>query len=130
MNSCRKGKVGEREAAKFLRDIGFASARRSEQHCGAAGDADLIVEELTNLHIEVKRVQGMDVGTAALFDAMAQAIRDSAASGKVPVVLWRPNNKPWRLSWCVAGQIVTALASHELLMWLNKFAAAAGKERT
>lgn len=127
MNSCRKGKVGEREAAKFLRDLGFPSARRSEQHCGAAGDADILCEELPNLFVEVKRVQGMDIGTVALFDAMAQAMRDSAASGKVPVVLWRPNNRPWRISWVIDGALVTAAADWIVLGYLNS---RNGKERT
>lgn len=120
MNSCNKGKAGERDAAAYLRSIGFASARRTQQHCGTAGDADVICDELPNLHLEIKRVQGMDVGTQLLADAVDQAANDAIGTGRRPIVMWRPNGKKWRATISRDGFAWTASATHELLAWLNR----------
>ena len=67
--SRNKGKVGERELAKKLRELGF-DARRGQQFCGANGDADVV--GLPNIHIECKRVEAL-----RLYDAL----RDKAFRG-------------------------------------------------
>ena len=54
MNSREKGKRGEREAAKALTRIFGTAAKRSQQHCGADGDADLSPDSLPGFHVEVK----------------------------------------------------------------------------
>lgn len=102
VNSCYKGKASEREAARLLRDMGFTTARRTQQHCGKVEDgaADLVCTDLPNIHFEIKDDKQIKVGTAALVDAMAQAFGD-AFDDAVPVVLWKEYKKPdgWRLSW-------------------------------
>lgn len=81
-----KGKRGEREVAKKLRELGY-DAHRGQQFCGANGDADVI--GLPGVHIEVKRTESF-----RLWDAMAQA-RSDAREDEVPVVFHRKNNCPW-----------------------------------
>jgi len=85
VNSKEKGKVGERELAKKLREYGY-DTRRSVQYCGANGDADVV--GLPGVHIEVKRTERL-----SLYDAMAQAISDS--KGDMPAVFYRKNNSDW-----------------------------------
>ncbi|WP_425755113.1 putative PDDEXK endonuclease [Ihubacter sp. rT4E-8] len=86
MNSRNKGKRGELELAKKLREYGYR-CRRAQQYCGANGDADVV--GLPGLHIECKRVEKLN-----LYDAMAQAKRDTKP-GEKPVVFWRRNNHKW-----------------------------------
>lgn len=88
INSRRKGANGERELARKLREYGYVNARRSQQYCGANGDAD-IVDALDGVHIECKRVERLN-----LEDAMAQSKHD-AREGEIPVVMHRKNNCEW-----------------------------------
>lgn len=87
MNSRDKGKRGERELAAFLRANGF-DARRGQQFAGGADSPDIISELLKWLHIEVKRVERLN-----LIDACAQAEGD--CGGKRWVVIHRRNHAPW-----------------------------------
>lgn len=78
----QKGKAGEREAAAVLQQHWNATgARRAQQFCGAAGDADLI--GLPGLHCEVKRYAAI-----AALRFLHQAERD-AKPGSVPFVMMR-----------------------------------------
>ena len=86
MNSRNKGKTGELELAKLLRNYGFKS-RRGQQYCGTSGEAD--VTGLPGLHIECKRVEKLNLEAA-----MEQAVRD-ARTGERPAVFHRKNRKPW-----------------------------------
>lgn len=86
INSNRKGRNGERELARLLRGYGYA-ARRGQQYCGAAGDADVV--GLPGVHIEVKRTEKL-----SLYDALAQAIAD-ARPGEMPIVVHRRNDCQW-----------------------------------
>lgn len=90
MNSRQKGKRGELEFARLLRDHGFDNARRGQQYSGANGDADVI--GIDGLHIEVKRVEKLN-----LQDAFDQAKRD-ARTGEIPVVAHRKNNCEWLIT--------------------------------
>lgn len=81
-----KGKRGERELAKILRDYGY-DCRRGQQYCGSNGDADVV--GLPGIHIEVKRTERLN-----LYDALAQAGSD-AKQGEIPVVFHRKNNCEW-----------------------------------
>ncbi len=87
MNSRNKGKVGEREFAALLREHGF-DARRGQQFSGSPDSPDVVSEALAWLHVEVKRVQNLN-----LANACAQAARDSA--GKPWIVAHRRNHAPW-----------------------------------
>ena len=86
-NSRAKGAAGERELANKLKEHGF-TARRTHQFCGKAGDSDVVCEELDSYHIEVKRVQNLNVDKA-----IDQATRD--CGDKTPIVCHRKNNRPW-----------------------------------
>ena len=85
VDSRNKGKVGERELAKKLREYGF-EARRGQQYCGADGSADVV--GLEGIHIECKRTERL-----SLYDALSQAKSDS--KGGLPIVIHRRNNAEW-----------------------------------
>jgi hypothetical protein len=98
MNSRQKGKVGEREFAALLRENGF-DARRGQQFSGGAESPDVVSDALAWLHVEVKRVQNLN-----LADACAQAEGDCAgreapAGHKKPwIVAHRRNHAPWLIT--------------------------------
>ena len=85
-NSNQKGKRGEREWSSFCKEQGY-NTKRSQQYCGANGDADVIGIE--GLHMEVKRVERLNIT-----DAVVQAIND-ARGGEIPIVAHRKNNCKW-----------------------------------
>lgn len=87
MNSRSKGKRGELDLAKALRSAGYQT-RRGQQYSGTETSADVV--GLPGIHIECKRVE-----TLRLYDALAQAKRDTGGSGDLPAVFHRKNNEPW-----------------------------------
>lgn len=89
INSKDKGRRGEAELARKLREYGY-DARRGQQYSGANGDADVV--GLPGVHLEVKRVERLN-----LEDAMAQSKHD-AREGEIPVVIHRKNNCEWLCS--------------------------------
>ena len=84
VNAKQKGARFERYLASKLREYGY-DCRRGQQFCGANGDADVV--GLPGLHIEAKHQE-----TMRLYDWVAQAKRDSGASGKLPAVFHKKNN--------------------------------------
>ena len=86
MNSRQKGKRGELEAARLLREYGF-EARRGQQFSGANGDPDVV--GLPGIHLEVKRVEKLNLEAA-----MQQSIRD-ARENEIPIVMHRKNRGQW-----------------------------------
>jgi Holliday junction resolvase len=118
IRSRRKGKTGELQAAKFLRNLGF-TARRAQQYSGTESSADLIVEELPNLHIECKLRNDIGIHSQSLKDAMEQAIRDCGDGGKVPVVLWRKTRGQWALTFTDWGWLTTVTESQACNYWLR-----------
>lgn len=89
-NSKAKGSAGERELANKLKEHGF-TARRTQQFCGKAGDADVDCVELSSYHIECKRVERLNID-----QAMTQALND--CHDKTPTVFHRRNHKPWMVT--------------------------------
>lgn len=85
MNSCAKGKVGEREWAEWLRAHGYR-ARRGRQFSGSPDSPD-VVSELP-FHWEVKRVQALNIT-----ETVKKAVED--AGGQVPAIAHRRNNTEW-----------------------------------
>lgn len=85
-NSREKGKKGERELARQLRDYGY-DTRRGQQFSGANGDADVV--GLPGIHIEVKRAE-----QCRIYDWIQQAVRD-ARQGETPAVFWRKSRAGW-----------------------------------
>ena len=85
-NSNQKGKRGERELSSKLREYGY-DCRRSQQYCGANGDADVV--GLPGVHIECKRVEHLN-----LYNAIAQAKAD-AKNKEIPTIFHRKDNHEW-----------------------------------
>ena len=86
-NSRAKGKRGELEAAAALRKHLGIEARRGQQYHGGS-DAPDLRHSLPGIHIEVKRVERLN-----LDQAMDQAQRESGSN--TPLVLHRRNRRPW-----------------------------------
>ena len=95
--SREKGKRGEREFSKLLRDSGIP-ARRGQQFKGGEGSPD-IVSDLEGYHFEVKRVEKLNVE-----NAMEQALAEKA-TGQKAVVAHRKNNKEWLVTMRAADFI-------------------------
>lgn len=91
MNSKQKGARGEREFASLCRDEGY-DVRRTQQYCGNTGEAADVIG-LAGVHVEVKRVERLNID-----DAMAQAVRDSKGTKKVPIVAHRKNHCDWLIT--------------------------------
>lgn len=87
MKSRRKGKTGEREAAREFSRVLGVQARRGQQYAGGEDSPD-VVTDCEELHVEVKRTESL-----RLYQALEQAIND--AGDKLPIVLHRSNRKPW-----------------------------------
>lgn len=81
-----KGKRGERELAKILREYGY-ECRRGQQFCGLKGNADVV--GLPGIHIECKRVERINI-----YNAMKQA-KNEANKNDFPAVFHRKNNHEW-----------------------------------
>jgi hypothetical protein len=84
-----KGAAGELEACEVLARIGL-DCRRTVQYCGRGGTADIVCEGAPGLHIEVKRTERLNP-----YAFLDQAIRDSGASRRTPIVVCRSSYKPW-----------------------------------
>lgn len=100
-NSKAKGSAGERELANRLKDLGL-TARRTQQFCGKAGDADVDCVELSEYHIECKRVERLNID-----QAIDQSIRD--CGDKTPTVMHRRNKKPWLVTMFLEDWVRIAL---------------------
>lgn len=112
VNSRAKGARGEREAAKFLRGLGF-EARRGQQFSGSKDSPD-VVTNLAGVHIENKfGVQGMDLGTQLLDNAVNQA--KAECGGKRWVVLWKPSRCAWRLTYALPSGAVATVCGDEVI---------------
>jgi hypothetical protein len=89
INSRRKGKVGELEAAsEWNRLLPGAHARRSQQHSGTESASDLISPGTPHLWLEVKRVQKLN-----LQEVMDKSLEQCGELS--PVVLHRKNDSQW-----------------------------------
>lgn len=85
MNSRQKGKRGELELARVLREYG-CDAHRGQQFKGGSDSPD--VTGLAGYHIECKRVEKTDI-----YGWMEQSEKD--AGDDIPLVIWRRNGKKW-----------------------------------
>lgn len=87
-SSQRKGRAGELELVDLLRAHGFSDVWPGKpQSYGTEPD----IVGLPGVHIEVKRVERLNVG-----EAMSQAIRDAERfNDGVPALFHRRNRQPW-----------------------------------
>ncbi len=103
INAILKGKQGEREWAKWLREkLCCVGARRGQQYNGVDGED--VVHGIPNTHCEVKRDERLNINKA-----MSQAIRDSKG-GSVPYVAHRKNKTPWLITVRAEDLLVFAKA--------------------
>ena len=85
-NSRAKGKRGELEYAHWLRDNFGLDARRGQQYCGLAGNAD-VVNGFPNTHPECKWTESLNLGKA-----MMQAVADCGGDA-IPYVVSKKNRQ-------------------------------------
>lgn len=146
INSRQKGKRIEREAAEYLRSLGFENARRTAQVRGNNdGAADLECAALSGWHIEVKGDESIQVGSAGWRAAIRQAQRDlvgaeppqaialdgtpltttiNVFNGRRWAVLWRRKALPWCLTFCASDYgVVTQTGDMEIAEALKMTAA-------
>jgi hypothetical protein len=107
VNSCQKGKRGERAWRDVLIAHGY-SARRGQQFSGTPDSPDVVCLDLPGFHFEVKNVERLSVN-----EAMVQAVND--AGQKIPVVAHKRNRSDW---------LVTMRASD----WFRLLAAQPGQD--
>lgn len=109
-NSRAKGVSGELGARKVLEPITGIKWRRTQQHSAAGVVGDIEPDGYhpvwSRLHVEVKNVAAMKIGTQLWRDAMAQAERD-CPRGSVWVLLFKERRGTWMLSFVHAGMPVT-----------------------
>ena len=86
----RKGAEGERELVAILQQSGYPVERGGSETYGEIPD----IVGLPGIHIEVKRVERLNVG-----EAMRQAIRDAERfRDGAPTVFHRRNREPWHVT--------------------------------
>lgn len=122
INCRQKGARGEREAAKLLRDLGFAGARRGQQFRGGYDTPDVICEALPGVLLEVKLEQAVKPGTKRFEDVWHKLCMDSGE--RAPALLWRHNRQPWNLTFIAEfpPMLVTVTGEediHDALCWLQ-----------
>lgn len=88
INSRDKGCRGEREFVDFLFCRGY-EAHRGQQYEGSSDSPDVVCEELSAYHFEVKRKEAGNP-----YHWLKQA-KEDAGEGKIPIVAHRRNGKQW-----------------------------------
>ena len=118
VNSIRKGKHGERQAAKYLRSLGFGDSRRGQQHAGGPESPDVV--GIPGIHFEVKfGVKGMDLGTRLLTNACIQSIAESTPTEKWCVLWKRHGTRQWLLTAGLTEAIATLHHDETIKKWLE-----------
>ena len=92
INSKKKGAAGEREFANYCKEKGF-DVRRTAQYNGKEQGSLADVIGIPGIHIEVKRVEKLNI-----HNAVNQAIRDNVNKDSVPIVAHRKNRTPWLIT--------------------------------
>ena len=104
INIRTKGQEGEREAAKFLnawvndvrKEFGLASYPKQDelfqrnQNQSAVGGSDLASQ--LPLEIEIKRQEALSVNSW-----WKQCLASANRTGGIPILMFRQNNKKWRI---------------------------------
>lgn len=90
LRSKRKGASGEREAGKVLAEM-LGLSENLQRNLGQARAGGCDHTGLSKWAIEVKRQE-----TLALGAWWKQAQEQADALGRMPLVMFRQNNKPWR----------------------------------
>ena len=86
-NSKRKGKDGELELAKKLRELGFHGVRRGQQYSGLEGED---VVGLAGIHVECKRHKQPTLARKWIRQAAEDCNDD-----QIPIVCHRADRHEW-----------------------------------
>ena len=125
LKSRTKGKVGERKAVLYLKELGFKDARRRQQSSGQNAAEVECLESLPNVHLEIKYGygKGLGPGLSVLAKACIQASSDCGA--REWAVLWREKGTAvWKLTLPSPNGIGVATYAGDddierNLVWLN-----------
>ena len=88
VNSCVKGKIGERELCHWIKDNLGIEARRSQQYKGTREDNSADIYWDLPIYLECKRVESL-----SLYPTMERAAEDSG--NQIPVIAHKKNRKDW-----------------------------------
>ncbi len=89
INPKKKGYRGEALAVDLMKKLGFKDARRGLSQSLGALEADVVSSGTSAYWIEVKNQQG----ATKVWEWLEQAERDSKNTPKIPLVLYKSNNK-------------------------------------
>ena len=89
INPKAKGKRGELLAVKLMNDLGFKKPRRGLSQSAGAIEADVVSDSSKGYWLEVKNAKA----GACIYAYLEQAERDSKNTPKIPLVLYKANNK-------------------------------------
>jgi hypothetical protein len=89
INSRTKGRAGEQEVARILRDELGLEVHRNWLFQAAEGGADLV--GVPGWSIEIKRQKQLLLG-----DWWSQTVRQAERSGDKPILIYRLDRHPWR----------------------------------
>lgn len=104
VNSRAKGARAERALCAELKEAMGWECRRSQQYCGAGQTADILIEEMPQLHIESKMVEALSI-----HPVMERAVQE--AGTKLAVVC----HKKIRTGWLVTMRMEDWLAISKLV---------------
>lgn len=105
VNSRAKGARAERELSHSLQEAMQWTCRRSQQFCGAGQTADILIEEMPQLHIESKMVEALSI-----HPVMERAVAEAGGT-KLAVVCHRKK----RTGWLVTMRLEDWLAISKLV---------------
>lgn len=105
INSKQKGKAGELEFAKWIRDNFKIPCIRGVQYAGNPDSPDVVA--IQGLHLEIKRVEAINIDKC-----MQQAIRD--AGPNVPVLAHRRNRQDWLITVRASDWIKMSKLIHQI----------------
>lgn len=107
INSKNKGKVGERQWTKKLRDAGWDAKRTGFHQSQQGHDAPDVTCAALPFHWEVKNCE-----TSQIRKWISQSVGD-AKPYEIPTVVWKSNHRPW-LAILKADDLLTILQCCDL----------------
>ena len=103
----KKGYRGEALCVEKLKEWGLKNPKRGANQGGGATEADVICDSLDAFWIEVKNREA----GRCIYKYLEQAEKDTLNSSKIPIVLYKANNKKF-LIIADAEYILPILCNH------------------